>query len=421
MSDATQQPAQNLAKGASRSALVFIILTVTIDMLGVGLVFPILPELVRELGGGDLGDSALLYGLLVSCFALIQFCVSPFIGLLSDRYGRRPVLLVSLAGLTVDYILLALAPNLAWLVIARILAGLFSATVSTANAYIADVTPKEGRAAAFGILGAAFGVGFTVGPLIGGVLGGIDLQYPFWAAAALSFGNFVFGYFMLPESLPPEKRTAMDLKKANPFSAILYIRRYAALAILMTALLLTGLAQQGLQGIWVLWSQAQFSWGVTEAGYSLAWVGVCMAFVQGYLVRIVVPKFGERRVVYGGFLISTISFAFLPLITEGWMIYPAIFVHIIGWGTAGPALNAVMSQNVPDTEQGLLQGTIASVNTVAMVIGPTFATWIFSMSVGEAPLFPFLGSYYWFGAALFVATLIIVGLDNKKLSATNTK
>ena len=388
--------------------LTFIIITVIIDMLGVGLAWPILPQLVKDLSGQTVAASALTYGILMSGFALVQFLISPLVGMLSDRFGRRPVLLISLAGLTVDYIILALAPNLTWLIIGRIVAGIFSATVSTANAYIADITPKENRAAAFGLLGAAFGIGFTMGPLIGGLLGGIDLQYPFWLAAALAFVNMVFGYFILPESLPPERRSPVELRRANPFSALKYIRRYKSLTVLLIALFLSGLAQQGLQGIWVLWTDAQFDWGVAEAGYSLTWVGICMAFVQGYLVRKVVPRFGEQRVLIGGYLISTIAFALMPFITAGWLIYPAILFHILGWGCAGPSLTALVSQNVPDNEQGLLQGTISSVNTTTMIIGPLFATGIFAKSVGEAAWFPYFGSYYFFGSALLLMTLLIV-------------
>ncbi len=380
-------------------------------MLGVGLAWPILPQLVKELSGQGISDSALIYGFLISGFALVQFAVSPFIGMLSDRFGRRPILLISLAGLGVDYIILALAPNLTWLVIGRIVAGLFSATVSTANAYIADITPKEGRAAAFGMLGAAFGIGFTAGPLIGGVLGEIDLQYPFWLAAGLAFANLGLGYFILPESLPKAKRKPIDLRKANPLSALLYIRRYASLAVLLVALFLTGIAQQGLQGIWVLWTDAQFGWGAAEAGYSLAWVGVCIAFVQRYLVRIVVPRFGERRVLFGGFAISTIAYLFLPYLTVGWAVYPGILFHIIGWGCASPTLTAMMSQNVPDNEQGLLQGTIGSVGTVAMIVGPLFATGIFAKSVGPDAWFALSGTFYFFGAALFVITLAFLSVD----------
>ena len=396
------------------SALTFIIATVVIDMMGVGLVWPILPQLVKQLSNTTLEGSIVIYGLLLSAFALIQFLLSPFVGMLSDRYGRRPVLLISLLGLSLVYLILALAPNMTWLVVGRIVAGVFSATVSTANAYIADITPRDKRAAAFGLLGAAFGVGFIVGPLIGGVLGAIDLQYPFWLAAGLAFLNFLFGYFMLPESLAQEKRTSIDIRRANPFSALLYIRRYASLAVLMSALFLTGMAQQGLQGIWVLWTEARFDWGVAQAGYSLAWVGLCMAFVQGYLVRIAVPKFGERRVLFGGYIVSAIAFCFLPLITAGWVIYPGIFLYVLGTGIATPTLSALMSQNVPDNEQGLLQGTLGSVQTVAMILGPLFATQIFAKSTGANAWFTNPGAFYWFGAGLVVITLLILRRDAKR-------
>lgn len=377
-------------------------------MLGVGLAWPILPQLVRELSGQNIASSAFIYGVLVSGFALVQFLVSPFIGMLSDRFGRRPILLMSLAGLTVDYVILALAPNLTWLVIGRIVAGLFSSTVSTANAYIADITPKQERAAAFGLLGAAFGIGFTIGPLIGGVLGGIDLQYPFWLAATLAFGGLVFGYLILPESLPQEKRKKIELRRANPFSALLYIRRYQALTIMLTALFLTGIAQQGLQGIWVLWTEAQFDWGVAEAGYSLAWVGVCMAFVQGYLVRKLVPKFGEKRLLFAGYAISMLAFALLPTLSAGWMVYPGILFHIIGWGCAGPCLTAIVSQSVPDNEQGLLQGTITSVNTLTMIAGPILATSIFAKSIGDNAWFGHPGTYYFFASSLVLMALLMI-------------
>jgi DHA1 family tetracycline resistance protein-like MFS transporter len=261
------------------------------------------------------------------------------------------------------------------------------------------------------LIGAAFGVGFILGPLIGGVLGAVDLRYPFWLAAALSFANVVFGYFVLPESLPVEKRTAFDWRKANPFSAFLHMRRYGSLAVLMLALFLTGIAQQGLQGIWVLWTEVQFNWGVAEAGYSLAWVGVSMAFVQGYLVRILVAKFGERRVIFGGYIISTIAFLGLPFIPYGWMIYPGITFHLIGWGCAGPALQGLMSRNVPDTEQGLLQGTLTSVNTIAMITGPLVATQIFARSTGADAIIALPGLFYLFGAALFIAAMVILVLD----------
>ena len=399
-----------------RTALTFIVATLVIDMLGIGLVWPILPLLIEELTGRDVGDAALIYGVLLSVYAVMQFLLGPLIGTLSDRFGRRPVLLISLFALGVDYVILALAPSLAWLVVGRVLAGILGATISTANAYVADITPREGRAAAFGLIGAAFGVGFTLGPLLGGVLGEIDLRLPFWFAAALSFANVAFGWFALPESLPPEKRTPVALAKANPFGALLYIRRYASLLTLIAALFLSGVAQQGLQGIWVLWTDVQLGYGVAEAGYSLAWVGITTVFVQGYLVRVVVPRFGERTVILGGYGLSLVSFAALPFVTSTLGLYVAILVHICGWGTAGPSLQAVMSQNVPDTEQGLLQGTLSSVNTLTMIVGPLLATGIFARTTGADAVIALPGAFYLLGAALFGVAIALLSAERRRLA-----
>ena len=394
-----------------RKALVFIIATLLIDMLGIGLVWPILPKLIEELTGSGVGDAAVVYGFLLSVYAVMQFLVGPLIGLLSDRFGRRPVLLISLFALGIDYVILALAPTLAWIVVGRVLAGILGATIATANAYVADITPREGRAAAFGLIGAAFGVGFVLGPLIGGVLGEIDLRLPFWFAAALSFANVLFGWFALPESLPVERRTPIVLSRANPFSALLYIRRYASVLIFLAAVFLTALAQQGLQGIWVLWTDAQFGFGIAEAGYSLAWVGVCMVFVQGFLVRVVVGRFGEERVILTGYAISLAAFAILPFVTSTAGLYANVAFHILGWGCAEPSLKSLMSRAVPDNEQGLLQGTISSVATLSMIIGPIVATQVFAATASTNP-----GAFYWIGATLFAAAIAMLLAQRRRLA-----
>ena len=399
-----------------RTALIFIVATLVIDMLGIGLVWPILPLLIEELTGSGVGDAALIYGVLLSVYAVMQFALGPLIGTISDRFGRRPVLLASLFALGVDYVILALAPSLAWLVAGRVLAGILGETISTANAYVADITPREGRAAAFGLIGAAFGVGFTLGPLLGGVLGEIDLRLPFWFAAGLSFLNVAFGWFALPESLPRDRRRPIALERANPFGALLYMRRYASLITLIAALFLSGIAQQGLQGIWVLWTNVQLGYGVAEAGYSLAWVGVATVFVQGYLVRVVVPRFGERLVILVGYALSSAAFAALPFVTSSAVLYLAILVHICGWGTAGPSLQAAMSQNVPDHEQGLLQGTLSSVNTLTMILGPLLATGIFARTTGTDPIVAMPGAFYLVGAALFVATVALLIAEHRRLA-----
>ncbi len=395
----------------SKSATTFIFITVVIDMLGIGLVWPIMPKLIEEMSGGTVSNAATIYGLLVSGYALMQFLFAPIMGILSDRFGRRPVILVSLAGLGLDYIILALAPNLVWVVVGRLMAGILGATVSTANAFIADVTPKEKRAAAFGMIGAAFGVGFIFGPLIGGVLGNIDLRYPFYLAAAISLVNVTFGYFVLPESHPKEKRRAIRWKEANPLNALLQIRQYRSVAAFIVALFLAGLAQAGLQAIWVLWSGVQLGWDIADAGYSLAIVGVATVIVQGGLVRIIVPILGERRIVFIGYLISACAFFALPLVAVGWVVYAGIIVHIIGWGSASPALQSLMSRAVPEDQQGLLQGTISSVNSVGMIIGPIMATQIFALFTGDLAYLGYPGAWYFVGSLFFVLALAVIWLD----------
>ena len=379
-------------------------------MLGVGLVWPILPQLVRELTGQEIEQAALTYGLLTSGFALILFFSSPILGLLSDHFGRRPILLVSLAILGVDYLIMANAQNIYWLIVARIIAGMFSATISTANAAIADITEPQDRAKAFGFIGAAFGVGFIIGPLIGGVVGQYSLQAPFFLAAALAFANFGFGALVFQETLSEKKRKKIEIKNANPFSALMYIRRYPSLNICLTAFIISGFAQQGLQGMWVLWIQKQFGWGVKEAGYTLAYVGLVIAIVQGGLVGIVVKKIGEVRTVIIGFIAAAISFALLPTITQGWVVYPCLLLHLVGWGCASPTLTAIMSKNVPQNEQGLLQGASNSLYTLAMIAGPIVATSMFAQSQNQTQSL-WAGSFYIVGAILFV---IAAGLFLKK-------
>ena len=402
----------SLPAAVRRRALVFIVATLVIDMLGIGLVWPILPALIRELTGEGVADAAVIYGFLLAIYAVMQFLVGPLIGLLSDRFGRRPVLLVSLFALGVDYVILALAPSLAWIVVGRILAGILGATIATANAYVADITPAEGRAAAFGLVGAAFGVGFTLGPLLGGVLGEIDLRLPFWFAAVLSFANVAFGWFALPESLPAARRNPIVWRRSNPFAALLYVRRYGAVALFLAAMLLTALAQQGLQGIWVLWTDARLGYGIAEAGYSLAWVGVCMVLVQGFLVRRVVARFGEERVVLGGYAISLLAFTTLPFVASSLMLYVNVAIHIVGWGCADPALKGAMSRSVPDNEQGLLQGTITSVMTIGMIVGPLLATQIFAATAHTEP-----GAFYWVGSALFCVAIAMLGAKRRRLAS----
>ncbi len=390
-------------------------------MLGVGLVWPILPKLVEEMTGGPISNAATVYGLLVSGYALMQFIFGPIMGLLSDHFGRRPIILICLAGLGLDYLILALAPNMTWIIVGRLLAGILGATISTSNAFIADITPKEKRAAAFGLLGAAFGVGFIFGPLIGGVLGNIDLRYPFYLAAFISLINVVFGYFVLPESLPPERRRRIRLKEANPLNALLQVGRYGSVTILILAYFLAGLAQTGLQAIWVLWSGLQLGWSIADAGYSLAAVGVATVVVQGGLVRVIVPKFGERRVVFTGYLISAMAFFCLPFVTASWIVYAGIIIHIFGWGSASPALQALISKAVPEDQQGLLQGTVTSINSIGLIIGPIMATQVFALFTGKLAHLNYPGAWYFIGSALFLLAVLVIWFDATSTTARSKR
>lgn len=400
---------------APKSAVTFILITVVINMLGIGLAWPILPKLVEELTGGSVSEAATVYGLLVSGYALMQFVFGPIMGALSDRFGRRPVLLIALTGLGLDYIILALAPTIAWVVVGRIVAGILGATMSTANAYMADVTPKDKRAAAFGMIGAAFGVGFIIGPLAGGVLGAIDLRYPFYLAAALSLLSVIFGYFVLPESLPQKKRRALRWREANPLGALMQIRQYDSILMLILALFLVALSQAGLQAIWVLWSDAQLGWTIVEAGYSLAVVGITTVIVQGWLVGIIVPRFGERRVMFFGFFISAIMSFALPFVTVGWLVYVGIVFHFIGWGSASPALQGLMSKLVPENQQGLLQGTLTSINSIGMIIGPLMASQIFALATGRFAHLGYPGAWFFVGAVFYLLAMLVIWIDSFRI------
>jgi len=389
-------------------------------MLGIGLAWPILPKLVEELTGGSVSHAATLYGLLVSGYALMQFIFGPVMGALSDRFGRRPILLIALAGLGLDYIILALAPTIWWVVAGRIVAGILGATMSTANAYMADITPKERRASAFGMIGAAFGVGFVIGPLAGGVLGSIDLRYPFYLAAALSLINVLFGYFALPESLPIKKRRRFSWKEANPLGALLQIRQYGSILPLILALFLVGLSQAGLQSIWVLWSEAQLGWSVADAGYSLAVVGITTVIVQGGLVRIIVPRFGERPVIFYGFFLSAVMSLTLPFITVGWLVYAGTVIHIIGWGSASPTLQGLISKLVPENQQGLLQGTLASVNSVGMIIGPLMASQTFALFTGKLGGLGYPGAWFFVGTIFYLAEMLAIANNSWRKGNSST-
>ena len=385
----------------SRS-IIIVLVTVVINMTGVGLVWPILPKLVEQLSGGTLSETAIIYGLIAVVFSLMQFLFAPILGAMSDHYGRRPVMLVALTGLGLDNILLALAPNLTWIIIGRALGGIFGATFSVANAYMADVSTGKDRAAAFGMVGAAFGLGFILGPLIGGVLGEIDLRLPFYCAAALSFINLVFGWFFLEETLAPEKRSQKSGQKIGAFSSFRWMASNRIILPLGIALLFANTMQRGLESIWVLFTGIQYDWGSREAGFSLAVVGVSFIFVQGFLVKRVVARFGEVKTIAVGFTLSAVIYALLAFNTSGAVGYFGIIPHVIGWGVAGPALQALASQQVDETRQGLLQGGLTSISGLAAILGPALATGTFAYFTRESSTMHFPGAFFLLGAFFLI-------------------
>ncbi len=371
-------------------------------MMGAGLVWPTLPSLVSELTGGTVSQTAAIYGATAVIFSLMQFIFAPLMGALSDRYGRRRVMLVALTGLGFDNILLALAPTIGWMFIGRAVGGILGATISTANAHIADTTEAKDRAAAFGMIGAAFGVGFIIGPILGGFLGSYDLRLPFYCAAALSFGNAIFGYFYLEESLPEDKRDKSSLKRANPFGTLKLLTSTRVLMLLGIALMLVSAMQRGLEALWVIFSELQYGWNSQETGFSLAVVGASYVFVQGYLVRKVIPRFGEINTIIGGFLLSSLMYVMLAFNTNGLLGYLGIIPYIIGWGCAQPALQAIASRQVSDEQQGLLQGSLTSVGGLAAIVGPALSTTSFSYFTSSiAPVY-FPGAFFLFGAFVLI-------------------
>lgn len=395
-------------KAPRRAAMIFIFITLFVDILGIGLVIPVLPELVRGFVGGETSQAGRFYGLLVSVYALMQFFFSPLLGALSDRFGRRPVLLASLFGLGVDYVIMALAPSLLWLFVGRVLSGLMGASLTTANAYIADISTPETRARNFGMVGVAFGVGFVFGPALGGLLGSIDLRLPFYAAAALSLLNWLYGFFVLPESLPPEKRSEFSWKKAHPFGSFGVLRAYPLVAGLAIAFVLMTLAQRGLESTWVLYTGHRYGWDEKTNGLTLALVGIMAVIVQGALVRPAVSRFGERKVAVGGLLIAVAAHAGYGLANAGWMILPIIVVGSLA-GLAGPSIQAMVAGSVGPSDQGKVQGALTSMMSLAAILAPlTFVSGLFAFFSSERAPVELPGAPFFLGSLLLLVAFIVL-------------
>jgi len=389
-----------------KRALIFIFATVALNTMGIGLILPVLPDLLTELTDAPLSEAAKWGGLISLAYAGMQFLVGPTLGNLSDRFGRRPVLLVSQITMAIDYIIMALASSLAMLFVGRILSGIAGATIATASAFIADVSTKEDRTKNFGLIGAGFGIGFIFGPAIGGLLGEFGPRAPFYAAACLSFSNFLLGYLVLPESLSRENRRAFDWRRANPLGALLQIGKFPGVRLLLLSLFLFEVAEAVYPAIWVYFTQESFGWGPVENGASLAAVGLGFAFVQGYLIRVVEPKFGPAWTFFISQIANLLSFVGLAVAGAGWMVYVLIPFAAFGSMTKA-ALTGLMANQMPDNAQGELQGLIYSVIGVSMMISPVLMTQTFAVfTAGDAPVY-FPGAPFLAAASLIALSMIV--------------
>ncbi|MGB0152533.1 MAG: TCR/Tet family MFS transporter [Verrucomicrobiales bacterium] len=400
-----------------RPALIFIFITLFLDVLGLGLIIPILPRLIDELTAGGIDNASYMFGALAGIYSLMQFVCAPVIGSLSDRFGRRPVILVSLFGSGIDYFLMGWAPTLAWFFIARIISGITGANFTAAVAYIADISPKEKRAANFGIIGAAFGLGFIFGPALGGWLGEENLRLPFYVAGVLTLINWLYGVFILPESLKPENRRAFRWERSNPVGALLELRRHPLVHGLSISYFLSSLAHQIYPAIWVLYTAFRYNWTTKETGLSLALVGLTGAIVQGGLSRIIIPKIGERNAAVGGLLIMAASMVGYGLSSEPWIVYPIIVFGSFG-GLAVPAMQGMISITVGADEQGGIQGSLTSLQSVAGFMGPPLATGVFGYFISKHAPFILPGASF-FCSALIVGLAAIIAAKSFKAGQVN--
>lgn len=396
-------------KTKTASALTFIFITVLVDVIGLAIIIPIIPDLIMELTGEGISEASAYGGLLLFSYAIMQFIFSPILGGLSDKYGRRPILLISLFGLGIDYIFHALAPTLAWLFVGRLIAGICGASFTTANAYIADVSTPEKRAQNFGLVGAAFGLGFIIGPMIGGFVGDyFGVRAPFYAAAALSLLNVIYGYFVLPESLPKEERRPFSFKRSNAFSTLVNLKRFPMLKQLAVSFILVYIASHAVQSNWTFFTKYRFGWSEKYIGISLAVVGIVTAVVQGGLIRILIPKLGIKTSVFVGFGLYGIGLVLFALANTSWMMYAFIIPYCLG-GIGGPALQGVLSDNVPINEQGELQGTLTSLMSATAIVGPPLMTGLFSYFISDEAPFMLPGMPFYAGALfVFLSTLFLI-------------
>ncbi len=419
--------------GSRKAGLRFIVVTLFLDILGLGLIIPILPRLIESFVGNDPTRGAYYVGVLAAAYALMQFVFSPILGSLSDRFGRRPVLLLSLFGSGFDYVLLAFAPSLGWFFLGRIVAGLCGASIGTASAYIADVSPPEKRAQNFGLIGMAFGLGFVAGPLLSAFLGSVEMplprflveltghstlegiRFPFVVAACLTFTNAIYGLLLVPESLSLEHRRRFSWARANPVGTLKALAKYPLVFGLSFTFFLVGVAQRSLESVWVLYTEHRYGWDIKATGISLAVVGIAAAVVQGGLVRRIIPALGERRALMLGITITAVVFVLYGTASVGGLLYLFLVIGSLG-GVAGPAAQGLMSKAVPPNEQGMLQGGLASVSSITSIVGPPLATNLFGYFISSNAPIQLPGAPFFAGTFLLILALLAAQRTFKRVA-----
>lgn len=394
------------AKTNSKAALRFIFFTLLIDVTGLGLIIPVIPKLIEQLTGGNVSASSQWGGWLTFAYAIMQFIFAPVLGNLSDKYGRRPILLASLLGFGVDYLFVAFAPTIAWLFVGRLVAGITGASFTTASAYIADISTPQNRAQNFGLIGAAFGLGFIIGPVVGGLLGSYGTRVPFLVAAALCLLNALYGFFILPESLPKDQRRPFEWRRANPLGSLMHLKKYPGISGLIGSLILIYIAGHAIQSNWTFFTIEKFGWTERLIGISLGAFGLLIALVQGGLIRFVQPRLGNDRSVFVGLAMYTIGLVLFAFASQSWMLFAFMVPYCLG-GIAGPALQAIISGHVPPNEQGELQGALTSLISATSIVGPPMMTNLFAYFTKPGAPIHFSGAPFLFAAVLMLSSTVL--------------
>ncbi|MBC7641471.1 MAG: TCR/Tet family MFS transporter [Flavobacterium sp.] len=404
-----------MKKSQKSPAIGFIFITMLIDIIGLGIIIPVIPTLIKELIHGDISEAAKYGGWLLFAYAMTQFLFAPLIGNLSDKYGRRPIILISLFGFSLDYLFLAFAPTITWLFVGRIIAGITGASITTATAYIADVSNNENRAKNFGMIGAAFGLGFIIGPVIGGFLGHYGARIPFYAAAALCMINFLYGYFILPESLSIANRRDFDWKRANPIGAFASLKKYPNLIGLIVAVFILYVASHAVQSNWSYFTIYKFGWNEKMVGISLGVVGLLVGLVQGGLIRFTTPILGNKKSIFIGMSLYCLGMFLFATASQSWMMFVFLIPYCLG-GISGPALQSIISGQVPASEQGEIQGTMTSLVSASSIIGPLMMSGVFYYFTHKSAPFQFAGAPFVLGGFLMLISLVIAYQSLKKLN-----